>query len=280
MTALTALAAATIAPPEGVAPTSVIEAAIREACAGAWRAVEVVLAGDVLRGRLGKTRDAIVRDAVEGLLALHGKVGIRADALAALRAAREAGALGGALELETVIAEIRVQGAVVVGRAAVAAIRKHLAGYRDLEVVLEGDLATLLVDAARAIFRTRARDPELARWAIGPTGSPARDRAPVGVRRARHITGVDRRARDPDRRPDRARRQRPVHGLSPTRDRSGRWHQLLAFAHLAERRPGEDDLPDPVEEVQRQAAAMLGDKAKHYAPVVQDSARRSPPKAS
>lgn len=276
MTALTALAAATIAPPEGIAPTPVIEAAIREACAGAWRAVEVVLAGDVLRGRLGKTRDAIVRDAVEGLLALHGKAPIRAEALASLRAAREAGALEGALELETVIADIRVQGAVVVGRAAVAAIRKHLAGYRDLEVVLEGDLATLLVDAARAIFRTRARDPELARWAIGPTGSPARDRAlsafaelatspesideletliavPIALDDNVQFTVYRPRAIDP-----------------------GRWHQLLAFAHLAERRPGEDDLPDPVKEVQRQAAAMLGDKAKNYAPVVQDSGAAIP----
>lgn len=276
MTALTALAAATIAPPEGVAPTPVLEAAIREACAGAWRAVEVVLAGDVLRGRLGKTRDAIVRDAVEGLLALHGTVGIRADALASLRAAREAGALDGELDLEKVLADIRVHGAVVVGRAAVGTIRKHLAGYRDLEVVLEGDLAILLVDAARAIFRTRARDPELARWAIGPTGSPARDRAlsafaelatspesideletliavPIALDDNVQFTIYRPRAIDP-----------------------GRWHQLLAFAHLAERRPGEDDLPDPVEEVQRQAAAVLGDKAKNYGPVVQDAGAAIP----
>ncbi len=277
MTALTALAAATIAPPEGVVPTPVLEAAIREACAGAWRAVEVVLGGDVLRGRLGKTRDAIVRDAVEGLLALYGNAGIRADALASLRAAREAGALDGPLDLGASIPELRVQGAVAIGRTAVTAIRSALAGYRELEAVLaDGELASLLLDAARAIFRTRARDPELARWAIGPTGSPARDRAlsafaelamspesideletliavPIALDDNVQFTVYRPRAIDP-----------------------GRWHQLLAFAHLAERRPGEDDLPDPIEEVQRQAAAVLGDKAKNYAPVIQDSGAAIP----
>lgn len=276
MTALAALAAAAIVPPEGVAPPPSFEAAIREACAGAWRAVEVVLAGDVLRGRLGKTRDAIVRDAVEALLAIHGNAPIRADALASLRAARDAGELDGALDLDAVIAEVRAQGAVAIGRAAVAAVRDALADYRDLEQVLVDDLAMLLVDAARAIFRTRARDPELARWAIGPTGSPGRDRA---------LSAFAELATSPDSIDELETLIAVPIALDDNvqftiyRPRSidpGRWHQLLAFAHLAERRPGEDELPDPVEEVQRQAAQVLGDKAKHYAPVIQDSGAAIP----
>jgi hypothetical protein len=46
----------------------------------------------------------------------------------------------------------------------------------------------------------------------------------------------------------------------PARLDPGHWQTLLAFAHLSEKRPGaEADEPDPVEEVARQAAALLGD---------------------
>src|SRR5688572_32819268 len=99
MTALSALAAAVFTPPpEGTIPPQ-LEAAVRRACAGAWRAVEVVLAGDVLRGRLGKTRDTYVRDAVDAVLGLYGSVAVRPEPLAELRAARTAGVLDGALDL-------------------------------------------------------------------------------------------------------------------------------------------------------------------------------------
>ncbi|MBA2543995.1 MAG: toll/interleukin-1 receptor domain-containing protein, partial [Deltaproteobacteria bacterium] len=277
MTALTALAAAAFAPPDDVAIPAELEPALRLACAGAWRAVEVVLAGDVLRGRIAKTRDAIVRDAVELVLALHGNVGIRVDALTALRDARDEGELDGPLDLPAVIAGIRQHGAVAAGRGAIAVIRRELAHRRELEQALaDAELASLLVDTARAILRTLARDPDLARWAIGPTGSPARDRAlaafaelattPESIAELETLIAV------------------PIHlddnvQFTVYRPRSidpGKWHQLLAFAHLAERRPGEDDLPDPVEEVQRQAKSVLGAKAQHYQPVVQDAGAAIP----
>jgi hypothetical protein len=51
-----------------------------------------------------------------------------------------------------------------------------------------------------------------------------------------------------------------------------RWYPLLAFAHLAERRPDAPaDEPDPVAEVYRQAREVLGKQAKDYHDVTQDS---------
>ena len=45
---------------------------------------------------------------------------------------------------------------------------------------------------------------------------------------------------------------------------AGRWHTMLAFAHLSEKRPDTPaHEPDPVEEVQRQAAALLGDTSRY-----------------
>jgi hypothetical protein len=277
MTAVAALAAAAFVPPDDAPIPPALESAIRLACAGAWRAVEVVLAGDVLRGRLSKTRDAIVRDAVEGVLGLHGKTGIRADALASLRAAREAGVLDGPFDLASTIAAIRQQGVAVVGRAAVAGIRRELVEYRELEQVLaDTELASLLLDAARAIFRGLARDPELTRWAIGPTGSPGRDRALAAFAELaaspESIAELDALIAIPIHLDDNV--QFTVY--RPRVIDPGKWHQLLAFAHLAERRPGEDDLPDPVEEVQRQAQAVLGDKAKSYQPMMQDAGAAIP----
>lgn len=44
----------------------------------------------------------------------------------------------------------------------------------------------------------------------------------------------------------------------------GRWHTMLAFAHLSEKRPeAPAHEPDPVEEVQKQAAALLGDTSRY-----------------
>src|SRR5512138_3187821 len=172
MTALSALAAAAISPPpEGAVPPA-LEGILREACVGAWRAVEVVLAGDVLRGRLSKTRDSIVRDAVDGVLGLFGAPPVRPEALAALRAAREAGELDGPLDVEAIVAATRREGAAAVGRGAVSTIRRALVDRLDLDAALgDHELASLLIDTARAIVRALARAPELASWAIGPTGS-------------------------------------------------------------------------------------------------------------
>ena len=55
-----------------------------------------------------------------------------------------------------------------------------------------------------------------------------------------------------------------------------RWYSLLAFAHLAERRPGELDAPDPVDEVRRQAEAVLGERAAAYQSNTQDSGAAIP----
>ena len=56
-----------------------------------------------------------------------------------------------------------------------------------------------------------------------------------------------------------------------------RWYRMLAFAHLAERRPGSTaDEPDPVEEVQRQAKQALGEEAADFQRVAQDSSRPIP----
>ncbi len=55
-----------------------------------------------------------------------------------------------------------------------------------------------------------------------------------------------------------------------------RWYPMLAFAHLAERRPGEEREPDPIEEVKRQAAAVLGDAARAFQPVAQGSEHAVP----
>jgi TIR domain-containing protein len=55
------------------------------------------------------------------------------------------------------------------------------------------------------------------------------------------------------------------------------WCTVLAFAHLAERRPdAPPSTPDPVEEVRRQAAQVLGDLASTYADTTQDSADAIP----
>jgi serine/threonine-protein kinase len=55
-----------------------------------------------------------------------------------------------------------------------------------------------------------------------------------------------------------------------------RWYSLLAFAHLAERRPGELDAPDPIDEVRHQAEAVLGERAAAYQSTTQDSGAAIP----
>ncbi len=55
-----------------------------------------------------------------------------------------------------------------------------------------------------------------------------------------------------------------------------RWYSLLAFVHLAERRPEEPDAPDPIAEVARQAARVLADEPAAYSAVVGDSVHAIP----
>jgi uncharacterized protein YegL len=58
------------------------------------------------------------------------------------------------------------------------------------------------------------------------------------------------------------------------------WKPLLAFVHLAERRPDAADTePDPIEQVQRQAQTLLGDNAAEYRNITTD-ARQGIPKES
>ena len=57
----------------------------------------------------------------------------------------------------------------------------------------------------------------------------------------------------------------------PRAIRPARWSTLLAFAHLAERRPDEPDEPDPLEEVRRQAQQVLGKDFDSFADLSQDS---------
>ena len=56
-----------------------------------------------------------------------------------------------------------------------------------------------------------------------------------------------------------------------------RWYTMLAFAHLSEKRPdAEEDEPDPVEEVARQAREVLGKEFDAYRDVTEDSAQAVP----
>jgi anti-anti-sigma factor len=51
-----------------------------------------------------------------------------------------------------------------------------------------------------------------------------------------------------------------------------RWYTMLAFAHLSEHPPdAERDQPDPIEEMQRQARQVLGEKLDEYRGTTQDS---------
>jgi hypothetical protein len=56
-----------------------------------------------------------------------------------------------------------------------------------------------------------------------------------------------------------------------------RWYRLLAYTHLAAKRPEDpESLPDPVQEVQRRARAALGDAAKDYRSTTQETLQGLP----
>jgi hypothetical protein len=50
-----------------------------------------------------------------------------------------------------------------------------------------------------------------------------------------------------------------------------KWYPLLAFAHLSERRSDAPDEPDPLQEVRRQAEALLGAALPNYRDLTEDS---------
>lgn len=57
----------------------------------------------------------------------------------------------------------------------------------------------------------------------------------------------------------------------------GKWYSMLAFAHLSERRSdAERGEPDPVREVQKRAQELLGEDAREYRSVTQDSGQAVP----
>ena len=57
----------------------------------------------------------------------------------------------------------------------------------------------------------------------------------------------------------------------PKTVRPREWYQLLAFAHLSERRADAPDDPDPLQAVQDLAQSLLGHEADEFQTVVQDS---------
>jgi hypothetical protein len=183
--AITALASAVVLRPDGASAPSTLEPAIRAACAAAWSALEVALAGKALTDQL-VTTDGRTREASEGVVALIGS-DLRAGVIEELRAARASGQLEEQLELPALLAGCaRVGDSPVVVSArrrvrtvAIDHLRATLGSRRALASAL-GDtaLAALLVDTARAGFRLAARDERtLAPWAMPPTGTTSRDRA-------------------------------------------------------------------------------------------------------
>jgi len=62
------------------------------------------------------------------------------------------------------------------------------------------------------------------------------------------------------------------HAVAP-----GTWHRLLAFAHLSERPPDAPaDALDPVDQVRAEAATLLGERARDYQDLTQDSRHAVP----
>ncbi len=264
MTAQTALAAITNQRQPGAPiPIELVEA-LHACCAGAWRAIEIALAGNVLRGRLAKARDPIARRGIEAVLGLGEPLHGHLDALPALRAAREAGAFEGPLDLAV------VNGPPLDLYMALDALAAALADHPALTAVVR-DAGVLLVRAAQALVRA---EPLLARWAYS-AATPG-DQALAGfaevMRSPAALAEVESLIARPIQLDDNV--QFTVY--RPRTIDPGKWHPLVAFAHLAERRPGEDDLPDPVEEVKRQAQQVLGERAQAYQPVTQDAGAAIP----
>ena len=63
---------------------------------------------------------------------------------------------------------------------------------------------------------------------------------------------------------------------SPREIREKTWYSMLVFAHLSGPRSGDPGAPNPVDEMQRQAARILNDRAPDYKAVTQDAAEGVP----
>ena len=292
------LAAAVVARPDGEVPAN-LGSTVRDTCSHAWRAIEILLAGDVFAGRLRKL-DARVRAGVEAILSTIGPAP-QPSAFAVVHAARTEGLLDLALDVSALVSHCSPAG----DRERQAACADKAA---DRAGHLVGDpvLARLVVELARWLFSHAARgDQALARWAIGTERVQGRAPNPL-VRFTNAVAKPVTLGRTARSRRRRRRWHRLADGLAafaelardpdavaaidrliaqplaldenvqftvyrPRAIDPGRWHPLLAFAHLSERRPDEPDAPDPVDEVRRQAEAVLGDQARSYQPVMQDA---------
>jgi hypothetical protein len=274
MNALFALATAIIWRPPRMAPPPALEAALRHACAGAWRALEIMLAGDVLRSRLGRTSDRRIKASVEAVLALLGpSAPRRTEALTALRAARDAHRLDGDLDVTALVTRCAPAGTLLTIANHVEALQGALASDPALAAEL-GDplLAALVLGIARELLHHAVRDDaSLAPWAIPPAADLLHRRAgselAALLAAPAAVDELDRLIAVPLALDDNVQftvyRPRAIEPL--------RWHPLLVFAHLAERRPGDSSHADPVDEVRRQAEAVLGDHATAYQSLSQDS---------
>jgi serine/threonine protein kinase len=91
--------------------------------------------------------------------------------------------------------------------------------------------------------------------------------------RSRPVTPAPRTAEPAERRPDEV--QFTVY--RPKTVRPNVWYPLLAFAHLADRRPSAPaDEPDPIDQVREQAAQFLGSKAKAFSDNTVDARQAVP----
>src|SRR4051812_38124585 len=161
MSASVALASMTVVRPDGPVPAA-LDRTVRTAITGAWRALEVALAGSAISDKL--VGAPAVRAGAEAVLSLVGDATPRVAAVAELRAAHPA--LDASFDLKAVLASCGRAGdspAVVAGRRRVRtmgqdALRRAFAGDAALSTALrDSNLVTLLVDTARALFRHATR---------------------------------------------------------------------------------------------------------------------------
>ncbi len=131
--------------------------------------------------------------------------------------------------------------------------------------------AARAAEAAAGIENPWLRGRATAALAPPPRGLDARDAAPSEV----ETTGPEAAAKAEPVRPHHLDENVQFTVYRPGVVRPAEWNPLLAFAHLAEPRPGETG-PSPLERVEQQATAVLGSRAREYPRVTQDSAYAVP----
>jgi hypothetical protein len=174
------IAAAAITRADAAIPTPRLTALVRWCAVEAWRALEIVLAGDLLLSRLDRTVDSTVRSGVEPLLRICGYPSLQAAPLAALRAARRDHRLDPPrFGLGAVIAAIPSAGGASTLSISPGDIAGAFKDYPALSTVLSfGEHRELVVDAARVLYRRRSHDDvELSRWAVPASETTERESA-------------------------------------------------------------------------------------------------------